>query len=387
MQEKYVLLTDDIDITTYVEAKEIRRVRGGLRPSCKEKIKWYTPPSKYPEYYSEWQEYDRLDLTDGKSANDEVLDDGKYHPGVKYVVYSSLKESTIKIRPTQCKEILAQVNTTINTKEASDDTVRRAVAKLIANKMENPNIKHVICEIDDLSDVIVLEDLFGVVNSVDPVEHDILKNEIKLYVFSPYSISHATTEEKYKAYMDIKRRIENGFYKKKLEFLDYIRYNKEAEPKSRDSYLRCGVIPKDGETSEQCYDRIKSTLEQVYRDFERYKDNFNDFCNNIFAKLPRALAMERNEWDKRYNDEAITEELVQGYVRFFSGLYISQDAENEICTTADMRRRFRYNRSFQVTCLAIFDSSALAVDKIIDVEEIRLKNIEQKKKEQQINQR
>ena len=44
MDEKFVLLTDDCSNYTNVQAKEIERVRGGLKPSCS-KIKWYTPPS------------------------------------------------------------------------------------------------------------------------------------------------------------------------------------------------------------------------------------------------------------------------------------------------------------------------------------------------------
>ena len=147
--------------------------------------------------------------------------------------------------------------------------------------------------------------------------------------------------------------------------------------------FRGSWVPRDGETPEQWYDRVKPYLEQLYRDFERYKDNYEEFKIQIFKRLPRAVSPERNEWDERYNDEAITEALVQGYVRFFSGLYISSDAEKNICIDADKRRRFRYNRSFQVTSLAIFDSNALELEKVIDVEEIRLKNIEAKKREQE----
>lgn len=156
------------------------------------------------------------------------------------------------------------------------------------------------------------------------------------------------------------------------------------EPKNRDSYLRCGVIPNENESSEECFDRIKSYVEQLYRDFERYKDNYDEFKIRILDKLPKAISTERNEWDRRYNDEAITELMVQGYVRFFSGIYISQDAENDICTTEDKRRRFRYNRSFQVTTLAIFDSNAMQVDKIIDIEEIRQRNVERRKREKEL---
>ena len=296
-------------------------------------------------------------------------------------MYSSIKNETVRIRPSKFKEILSNIYVSIKYQNIPDDIVRTVVAREISKKLENPNIKYVICEIDDLSDVIALEDIFAVSDSIDPIEHDILKNEIKLYVFDPHSIYHASEDKKYKAYMDIKSRVENGFYKKKIEFLDMLRWDKTLEPKSRDSYLRCGVFPKDGESSEQCYDRIKSYLEQIYRDFERYKDNYEEFKINIFKKLPRAVSPERNEWDERYNDEAITEALVQGYVRFFSGLYISSDAEKNICVEADRRRRFRYNRSFQVTTLAIFNSDALDLEKVIDIEEIRLKNIEAKRRE------
>lgn len=385
MEETFVLLTDDIDISAYVEASDIVRVRGGLKPSCDD-IKWYTPPSDSPEYYSEWQEYDRMDLNDGKSARDEVLDDGKYHPGVKHVVYSRLKDTTIRLRPSKCKEILSMVNSTFNKTEVADAVVRQTVAKLVSQRLEAP-VKHIICEIADMSDVIALEDIFAVIDSVDTIEHDILKNEIKLYIFDPHSICRVSEEDKYKAYLDVKRRVESGFYKKKLSFLDMLRYDKDIEPKTRDSYLRCGVTLNEGETSEQCYDRVKSYVEQVYRDFERYKDDYEQFKFNILNKLPRAISTERNKWDMRYNDEAITEALVQGYVRFFSGLYISADAEMNICGTTDERRRFRYNRSFQVTNLAIFDSDALELEKIIDIEEIRLKNIEAKKREQENNER
>ena len=89
--------------------------------------------------------------------------------------------------------------------------------------------------------------------------------------------------------------------------------------------------------------------------------------------------------DERYNDEAITEGMVQGLVRFFSGIYISADAEKNICYSLDRRRRFRYNRSFQVTTLGIFNSDALELEKVIDVEELREKNIEEKRKEEQEN--
>ena len=114
------------------------------------------------------------------------------------------------------------------------------------------------------------------------------------------------------------------------------------------------------------------------------KDSFEDMDKNVFAKLPRAIATERDDWDQRYNDEAITEAMVAGYMRFFSGLYISNDAEVSIIENADKRRRFRYNRTFQVTTLAIFDSDCIQLEKLIDVEEIRQKNVEKKQRQQEM---
>lgn len=384
MNEKFVLLTDDCSDYTDVQSKDIIRVRGGLKPSS-EKIKWYTPQSTMPEYYSKWQEYHRMDLTDGKSANDEVLDDGKYNPGTKYVMYGSLKNETIRVRPSKVKEILAKVYASVKYQNIPDNIVRELFAREVGKSLGNEHIKYVICEIDDLSDVIVLEDIFAISDSIDPIEHDILKNEIKLYVFDPHSINHASEDKKYSEYLDIKNRIEKGFYQRKLEFLDMLRWDKTMEPKSRDTYLRCGVYPREGETPEQCYDRVKSYLEQVYREFERYKDSFEDFKMHIFKKLQKPVSPERNEWDERYNDEIITENLVQGYVRFFSGVYISSDAEKNICLSTDSRSRFRYNRSFQVTTLAIFNSEAMELDKVIEIEQIRLKNIEARKRENEQN--
>ena len=184
MEEKFVLLTDECSNYTNIDSKEIERVRGRLKPSSPN-IKWYTPPSIFPEYYSKWQEYDRMDLTDGKSNNDEVLDDGRYNPGTRYVMYSSLKNETVRIRPSKFKEILSNIYVSIKYQNIPDDIVRTVVAREISKKLENPNIKYVICEIDDLSDVIALEDIFAVSDSIDPIEHDILKNEIKLYVIPP----------------------------------------------------------------------------------------------------------------------------------------------------------------------------------------------------------
>lgn len=384
MENKFVLLTNDCSDYTNMDSKDVETVSGGLKP-ISSKIKWYTPPSDTPEYYSKWQEYDRMDLTDGKSNNDEVLEDGKYNPGTRYVMYGSLKDTTVMIRPSMYKDVLVNVNSMIKNQILPDDIVRQLVARQVAEKMEKPSVKNVICQIEDLSDVIVLEDIFAVMDSVDSIEHDILKNEIKLYVFDPYKIEHATEDKKYKVYIDIKNRVEKGFYKKKLEFLDMIRWDKTLEPKDRNSYLKCGVMINNGETSEQCYDRVKPYLEQLYRDFERYKDNYEEFKMKMFSKIKRPVLTERNEWDERYNDEAITEGMVQGLVRFFSGIYISADAEKNICYSLDRRRRFRYNRSFQVTTLGIFNSDALELEKVIDVEELREKNIEEKRKEEQEN--
>ena len=69
MGEKFVLVTDDNDTFADVTSDDIVRIRGGLKPSC-DKIIWYTPESTLPEYYSKWQEYDRLVLSYGKSNND-----------------------------------------------------------------------------------------------------------------------------------------------------------------------------------------------------------------------------------------------------------------------------------------------------------------------------
>ena len=378
----FVLLTDDIDISADVDSNKVIRIRGGMKPSGND-VKWYTAPSTLPEYYSKWQEYDRLDLHDGKSSNDEVLSDGKYHPENRYVVYSSIKDTTIKIRPVDCKDLLATVKTAISP-ELPDHIARQAFAKLVAQRKDNPKIQHVICEIDDISDIIALEDIFAVIDSVDSIEHDILKNEIKLYIFEAHRVYHPTLDDKIKAYNDIKKRVEAGFYKKKLEYLDILRYTPDMEPQNRDAYLRCGVLPQEGETSEHVYDRVKSYVEQLYRDFERYKDSFEEMDKNIFSKLPRAIATERDDWDQRYNDEAITEAMVAGYMRFFSGLYISNDAEVSIIENADKRRRFRYNRTFQVTTLAVFDSDCIQLEKLIDVEEIRQKNVEKKQKQQEM---
>lgn len=382
MENKFVMLTNDCSDYTNMEARDLERVRGGLKPSSP-KIKWYTPPSDLPEYYSKWQEYYRMDLSDGKANNDEVLVDGKYNPGTRYVMYGSLKDTTVMVRPSQYKDVLINVNSATKNQVVPDDIVRQIVAKQIGEKMEKYNVRNVICEIADLSDVIVLEDIFAVVDSVDSIEHDILKNEVKLYVFDPFKVEHTTEEQKYKVYMDVKTRVEKGFYKKKLEFLDMLRWDNTLEPKSRDSYLRCGVMPNPGETSEQCYDRVKPYLEQLYRDFERYKDNYQEFKFKIINKIQRPVLTERNEWDERYNDEAITEGLVQGCVRFFSGMYVSADAEKDICYNLDKRRRFRYNRSFQVTALAIFNSEAMELQRVIDIEEIREKNVLKKQKEEQ----
>ena len=61
---------------------------------------------------------------------------------------------------------------------------------------------------------------------------------------------------------------------------------------------------------------------------------------------------------------------------------VGADAEMDICTTDDKRRRFRYNRCFQVTNLAIFNSEAMYIDRVIEIERIRQKNIEEKKRDE-----
>ena len=179
-ENSFVLLTDDIDISADVNSNKIVRIRGGMKPSGND-VKWYTAQSELPEYYSKWQEYERLDLYDGKSANDEVLSDGKYHPECKYVVYSSLKDTTVRVRPTECRDLLSIVKTAISP-DMPDHLARQAFAKLVAERKENPKIQHVICQIEDLSDIIALEDIFAVIDSVDSIEHDILKNEIKFII-------------------------------------------------------------------------------------------------------------------------------------------------------------------------------------------------------------
>jgi len=381
MDEQFVTLTNDCSDYVYVEAKDIKSVSGGMKPNA-ENIKWYNPPSKYPEYYNEYHEYDRMDLTDGSSNNDEVLSDGKYNPGFRYVMYSRLKPTTLKVRPTQIKESLSKVYASTKLGIIPESILRQLLAKEVGLQLNNTECTNLVCVIEDINDLIVLEDLFGVSDAIDPVEHDILKNEIKLYIFDPKIIYNASEEKKYKEYMEIKNRIEKGFYKKKIEFLDMLRWNKNLEPKERTMFLRCGVYPQEGEEPERTYDRVKGKLEEIYREFERYKDDYEGFKINIFRKIQKCVLPERNEWDRRYNDEAITELLVQGIVKYFSALYISKDNEQKICMSLDERRRFRYGRVYNVDTLGVFDSSCLALDKIIDIEELKLKNIDSKKKEQ-----
>ena len=170
MENKFVLLTNDCSDYTNMDSKDVETVSGGLKP-ISSKIKWYTPPSDTPEYYSKWQEYDRMDLTDGKSNNDEVLEDGKYNPGTRYVMYGSLKDTTVMIRPSMYKDVLVNVNSMIKNQILPDDIVRQLVARQVAEKKEKPSVKNVICQIEDLSDVIVLEDIFAVMDSVDSIEH------------------------------------------------------------------------------------------------------------------------------------------------------------------------------------------------------------------------
>ena len=43
-----------------------------------------------------------------------------------------------------------------------------------------------------IEDIIALEDIFAVSESIDPIEHDILKHEIKLYVFDPNLIHYTS---------------------------------------------------------------------------------------------------------------------------------------------------------------------------------------------------
>ena len=380
MAEQYVTMTNDCSDYVYVDYRDIINVTGGLKPHA-DAIKWYNPPSRYAEYYNEYHEYDRMDLSDGKANNDEVLDDGRYNPGYRYIIYSSLKPSTVKIRPSQLKDVISRVYISTKDQDMPATVLRQIMAKEVAMHMSNLSIKNLICVIEDINDVIALEDIFAVSEAVDPVEHDILKNEIKLYVFDPNYIHHASEEKKHKAYMDIKTRLETGFYRKKINFLDMLRWDKNMEPKERAMFLRCGVYPEDGEEPERTYDRVKLKLQEVYNLFDRYKNDYVAFKNNVFRKIQKPVSPERNEWDERYNDEVIPVLTMQGVIKYFSAIYISKDSEKNIVLSADDRRRFRYGRVYNVNTLGVFDSTIFNLDKVLDIEELRLKNLKAKEQE------
>lgn len=382
MGEQYITMTNDCSDYVYVDAKDITNVTGGLKPHA-DAIKWYNPPSKYAEYYNEYHEYDRMDLSDGKANNDEVLDDGRYNPGYRYIIYSRLKQTTVKVRPSQVKDVIARVYNATKNSLMPASVLRQMMAREIAMHLNNLSITNVICSIEDINDVITLEDIFAVSESIDPIEHDILKNEIKLYVFDPNLIHYASDEKKFKAFQDIKNRLETGFYRKKINFLDMLRWDKNMEPKERAMYLRCGVIPEEGEEPERTYDRVKRKVEEIYSLFDRYKNDYEAFRMNIFRKIQKPVSPERNEWDERYNDEVIPVLVMQGIIKYFSGMYISKDSEKNIILSTDDRRRFRYGRVYNVDTLGVFDSTMFELEKVIDIEELRLKNINAKQKEQQ----
>ena len=380
MGEQYITMTNDCSDYVYVDYRDIINVTGGLKPHA-DAIKWYNPPSQYAEYYNEYHEYDRMDLSDGKSNNDEVLDDGRYNPGYRYIIYSSLKPTTVKVRPSQIKDVISRVYTSTKDQDMPATVLRQIMAKEVAMHMSNLSIKNLICVIEDLNDVIALEDIFAVSEAVDPVEHDILKNEIKLYVFDPNLIHRASEEKKHKAYMDIKTRLETGFYRKKINFLDMLRWDKNMEPKEREMFLRCGVYPEEREEPERTYDRIKLKLQEVYNLFDRYKNDYVAFKANVFRKIQKPVSPERNEWDERYNDEVIPVLTMQGVIRYFSAIYISKDSEKNIVLSTDERRRFRYGRVYNVNTLGVFDSTIFNLDKVLDIEELRLKNLKAKEQE------
>ena len=104
---------------------------------------------------------------------------------------------------------------------------------------------------------------------------------------------------------------------------------------------------------------------------------------NIFRKIQKPVSPERNEWDERYNDEVIPVLVMQGIIKYFSGMYISKDSEKNIILSTDDRRRFRYGRVYNVDTLGVFDSTMFELEKVLDIEELRLKNINAKQKEQQ----
>ena len=180
MGEQYITMTNDCSDYVYVDYRDIMNVTGGIKPHA-DAIKWYNPPSKYPEYYNQYHEYDRMDLSDGKANNDEILDDGRYNPGYRYIIYSSLKPTTVKIRPSQMKDVISRVYISTKSQEMPASILRQIMVKEVAMRLNNLNVTNVICVIEDLEDIIALEDIFAVSEAVDPVEHDILKNEIKLY--------------------------------------------------------------------------------------------------------------------------------------------------------------------------------------------------------------
>ena len=194
-------------------------------------------------------------------------------------------------------------------------------------------------------------------------------------------IHRASEEKKHKAYMDIKTRLETGFYRKKINFLDMLRWDKNMEPKERAMFLRCGVYPEDREEPERTYDRIKLKLQEVYNLFDRYKNDYVAFKANVFRKIQKPVSPERNEWDERYNDEVIPVLTMQGVIRYFSAIYISKDSEKNIVLSTDERRRFRYGRVYNVNTLGVFDSTIFNLDKVLDIEELRLKNLKAKEQE------
>ena len=270
MGEQYITMTNDCSDYVYVDAKDIICVTGGLKPHA-DAIKWYNPPSKYAEYFNEFHEYDRMDLSDGKANNDEVLDDGKYNPGYRYIIYSRLKNTTVKVRPSQVKDVIVRVYNATKNSLMPASVLRQMMAREIAMHLNNLSITNVVCSLEDINDVITLEDIFAVSDAIDPIEHDILKNEIKLYVFDPNLIHYASDEKKFKAFQDIKNRLETGFYRKKINFLDMLRWDKNMEPKERAMYLRCGVMPEDGEEPERTYDRVKMKLELLEKQDKAFK--------------------------------------------------------------------------------------------------------------------
>ena len=142
-------------------------------------------------------------------------------------------------------------------------------------------------------------------------------------------------------------------------------------------------MPEDGEEPERTYDRVKMKLEETYNLFEKYKNDYEAFRINIFKKIQKPVSPERNEWDERYNDEVIPVLTMQGIIKYFSGMYISKDSEKSIILDTDDRRRFRYGRVYNVNTLGVFDSTMFELEKVLDIEELRLKNINAKQQEKQ----